>query len=94
MSYWSEIFCKLRDGILNSRHIANLPDDAISPLSTAAKTGVYYGFAQITLTLEERKHTFSEEDTAVLPMVMSLGYNPFYGNKQLSAVSTVPEIIT
>lgn len=73
-----------------SNHIssasANLPDDSITPLSSVAKTGVYYGFAQVVPPHEDEEG-FRPEDLKVLPMVMSLGWNPFYKNKSLTAVS-------
>ncbi|KAJ7937280.1 hypothetical protein B0H13DRAFT_1588556 [Mycena leptocephala] len=50
---------------------ANLPDESITPISSVAKTGVYYGYAQ--------------DDIRVHPMVMSLGWNPFYKNEILTA---------
>ncbi|KAJ7507519.1 hypothetical protein B0H11DRAFT_2153194 [Mycena galericulata] len=50
---------------------ANLPDESITPISSVVKQGVYYGYAQ--------------EDVRVLPMVMSLGWNPFYKNEILTA---------
>jgi len=62
---------------------ANLPDDSITPLSSVAKTGVYYGFAQVVPP--EHVANFEPEDIMVLPMVMSLGWNPFYKNERLSA---------
>jgi riboflavin kinase len=65
---------------------ANLPDESITPLSTKAEMGVYYGYAQVIPPAEKRVE-FSLEDLMVLPMVMSLGWNPFYKNKQLTAVS-------
>ncbi|KAF9485404.1 riboflavin kinase [Pholiota conissans] len=63
---------------------ANLPDDSITPLSSVAKTGVYYGYAQVVPS-QEHEAGFSPEDLKVLPMVMSLGWNPFYKNKILTA---------
>jgi len=60
---------------------ANLPDESILPLSTAAKTGVYYGFAQVL----PPRDVDVPEDIKVLPMVMSLGWNPFYKNERLTA---------
>jgi len=64
-----------------------LPDEAILPLSTVTKTGVYYGWAQIIPDgTEEGKTGFRSEDLVVLPMVMSLGWNPFYKNERLTAV--------
>jgi len=63
---------------------ANLPDESITPLSSVAKTGVYYGFAQV-VPPHEHEEGFRPEDLKVLPMVMSLGWNPFYKNKSLTA---------
>jgi len=60
---------------------ANLPDESILPLSTVAKTGVYYGFAQVLPPRDDD----TPDDTKVLPMVMSLGWNPFYKNERLTA---------
>ena len=67
-------------------YLANLPDESLPPMSTMTQTGVYYGFAQVSPNNTEQRHVLSEEDSAVLPMVMSLGWNPFYKNKQLTAV--------
>jgi riboflavin kinase len=64
---------------------ANLPDDSIAPLNEASGTGVYYGYAQIVPSGDQATR-FSSDDTKVLPMVMSLGWNPFYGNEKMSAV--------
>ncbi|KAL0070942.1 riboflavin kinase [Marasmius tenuissimus] len=61
---------------------ANLPDESISAMSSTVKTGVYYGYAQIIPT---GSSDFTDEDKQVLPMVMSLGWNPFYKNKRLTA---------
>ena len=47
-------------------------------MSSVTQTGVYFGYAQVP--------DASDKDNGVLPMVMSLGYNPFYKNKQLTAV--------
>ncbi|KAG6918898.1 hypothetical protein DXG01_010553 [Tephrocybe rancida] len=63
---------------------ANLPDDAIKPMTSVAKTGVYYGYAQIIPTGGE-DIPLRPEDKVVLPMVMSLGWNPFYKNERLTA---------
>ena len=49
-------------------------------------TGIYFGFAQV-LPRKGSEHTLSEEDRKVHPMVMSLGWNPFYKNERMSAVS-------
>ncbi len=69
-------------------HTANLPDESITPLSIKVEMGVYYGYAQI-IPPQEYRGEFCQEDLQVLPMVMSLGWNPFYKNKQLTAVSNL-----
>jgi len=63
---------------------ANLPDESLPAMSTVTKTGVYYGFAQITPSANA-DHALSKEETSVLPMVMSLGWNPFYKNERMTA---------
>lgn len=55
--------------------IANLSDEAIEALVSGLETGVYYGWTQI-----------GQEGTEVYPMVMSLGWNPYFNNKKRSAV--------
>ena len=54
-------------------------------MSSVTKTGVYYGYAQVSRS-KDGKGVLCEADGKVLPMVMSLGWNPFYKNKKLSAV--------
>jgi len=63
---------------------ANLPDNSISPLSSIGQTGVYYGYAQV-IPPPEHASNFGPDDIKVLPMVMSLGWNPYYKNERLSA---------
>ncbi|KAI0751432.1 riboflavin kinase [Daedaleopsis nitida] len=63
---------------------ANLPDESIAPMSSVTETGVYYGYAQISRE-KDGTSVLSEEDAKVLPMVMSLGVNPFYKNERMSA---------
>ncbi|GLB33567.1 putative riboflavin kinase [Lyophyllum shimeji] len=63
---------------------ANLPDESITPISTVAKTGVYYGYAQV-IPPKDGESRLRSEDTKVFPMVMSLGWNPFYKNERLTA---------
>jgi riboflavin kinase len=53
-------------------------------MSSVTKTGVYYGFAQVTPP-RGKESTMRAEDSQVLPMVMSLGWNPFYKNERLTA---------
>ncbi len=66
--------------------VANLPDESIAPMSSVTDTGVYYGYAQVSREKDGRV-VLSEEDGKVLPMVMSLGWNPFYKNERMTAVS-------
>jgi riboflavin kinase len=75
--------------IMTTQHQANLPDESITPLSTSVKTGVYYGYAQV-IPPENEKIEWPSEDTKVLPMAMSLGWNPFYKNERLTAVGLHP----
>lgn len=63
---------------------ANLPDDSITPMSSVANTGVYYGYAQV-VTPSGDSTPMHRKDAKVLPMVMSLGWNPFYKNEKLTA---------
>lgn len=65
--------------------LANLPDDSIEEMTAVAETGVYYGYAQVIPPSDEAME-FGKEELVVLPMVMSVGYNPFYDNKKLTAV--------
>lgn len=55
---------------------ANLSEEAIDALISGLETGVYYGWAQI-----------GQVGTQVYPMVMSLGWNPYYQNDKRSAVN-------
>lgn len=68
-----------------SVRVANLPDESMLPMSSVTRTGVYYGYAQVSCdncgTVE-----LEAEDTQVFPMVMSLGWNPFYKNERMTAV--------
>ncbi|KAG6895136.1 hypothetical protein C0992_002981 [Termitomyces sp. T32_za158] len=48
-------------------------------MASIAQYGVYYDCAQVIPSM------LLPKDTAVLPMVMSLGKNPFYNNERLSA---------
>ena len=57
-------------------------------MSSVTKTGVYYGYAQVSRE-KDGKIVLPEEDGRILPMVMSLGWNPFYKNKKMSAVGTL-----
>jgi riboflavin kinase len=48
------------------------------PMSSVCKPGVYFGYAQV--------YGLSGQEGKVHPMVMSLGWNPFYKNERLTAV--------
>ena len=63
---------------LNPLTQANLPDESITPMASICKPGVYFGYAQV--------YGLSEQEGKVHPMVMSLGWNPFYKNERLTAV--------
>jgi riboflavin kinase len=60
--------------------------------------GVYFGYAQVSARRSDDQvdgpssGTLDEGQTQVYPMVMSLGWNPFYKNKKLTAVrrTTIP----
>lgn len=56
--------------------VANMNEEALEKMFNDFTTGVYYGWAQV-----------GEKDTTVYPMVMSLGWNPYYNNEKRSAVS-------
>ncbi|KAH8113399.1 riboflavin kinase [Phellopilus nigrolimitatus] len=74
---------------------ANLPEEALLPLSAATTTGIYYGFAQVLPRSDRASdsdsgsssgaRTLCAADREVHPMAMSLGWNPFYKNERLSA---------
>lgn len=51
-------------------------EEALEEMFTEFTTGVYYGWAQV-----------GEVNQTVYPMVMSLGWNPYYNNEKRSAVS-------
>ncbi|KAJ8663129.1 hypothetical protein O0I10_001306 [Lichtheimia ornata] len=53
---------------------ANLSDDAIEAMCTDFTSGIYYGWVQI-----------GDKSSEVYPMVMSLGWNPYYQNEKRSA---------
>ncbi|KIJ56543.1 hypothetical protein M422DRAFT_22706 [Sphaerobolus stellatus SS14] len=64
---------------------ANLSDDALDLIVTVAKPGIYYGYAQVVPPASEEQSNWDQEARAVQPMVMSLGWNPFYKNEKLTA---------
>lgn len=50
---------------------ANFPEEVVEELPEDIKTGIYFGFASV-------------EKDQVHKMVMSIGWNPFYGNRKKS----------
>ncbi|EHK44296.1 hypothetical protein TRIATDRAFT_146288 [Trichoderma atroviride IMI 206040] len=69
---------------------ANLPvDDALTPWIANIPSGVYFGYASLALPAShpDKPPSSSAADGAfsVFPMVMSIGYNPFYKNTVRSA---------
>jgi len=63
---------------------ANLPEESLASLTSAAPTGIYYGYAQV-LPKPDDEASLSNEDRGVCPMAMSLGWNPYYKNERMSA---------
>jgi riboflavin kinase len=70
---------------------ANLPvDDTLTPWIANIPSGVYFGFASLALPASHPDKPSSSSSTeagafTVFPMVMSIGYNPFYKNTVRSA---------
>jgi riboflavin kinase len=68
---------------------ANLPvDAAVTPWITDSTSGVYFGWAGLALPADHPDVAGGSEATgkfSVFPMVMSIGYNPFYKNTVRSA---------
>ncbi|KAG8423739.1 riboflavin kinase [Metarhizium acridum] len=67
---------------------ANLPvDSALTPWISSTPSGVYFGYASLNLPAAHPQKPASspEASFSVYPMVMSIGYNPFYKNTVRSA---------
>ncbi|SCV66892.1 BQ2448_5538 [Microbotryum intermedium] len=76
---------------------ANLPDSSIEPYAETLQTGVYYGYARVLdphhpqNSLAFSSSSSSSPNTTpcphdqVWPMVMSIGWNPFYKNQSRTA---------
>ncbi|KAF4125579.1 riboflavin kinase [Geosmithia morbida] len=79
---------------------ANLPvDDTVTPWISSVKSGVYFGYASILLPppaqadggaqqdedAQQAGSSTDERGFRIFPMVMSIGYNPFYKNTVRSA---------
>ncbi|KJE88368.1 riboflavin kinase [Capsaspora owczarzaki ATCC 30864] len=70
---------------------ANLPEDIANSMSEGISTGIYYGWASVTQSKASGSGSSSTPAPAapaaapVYPMVMSVGWNPFYKNEKRSA---------
>ncbi|KAJ4419748.1 riboflavin kinase [Gnomoniopsis sp. IMI 355080] len=66
---------------------ANLPVDAtVTPWIADAKSGVYFGWASLELPKDHpNANSTQQQKFTIFPMVMSIGYNPFYNNTVRSA---------
>ncbi|BGP19457.1 hypothetical protein JCM10213_006277 [Rhodosporidiobolus nylandii] len=73
---------------------ANLPDSSIAPYATTLQTGVYFGFARVLDNASVKPGSDASafegaaaggEHDKVHPMVMSIGWNPFYNNDTRTA---------
>jgi len=59
-------------------------------MTSAVKTGIYFGYAQVHPECPSGNASdLPSEDLQVFPMVMSIGWNPFYKNEKLTAVLNV-----
>ncbi|KAG6331033.1 hypothetical protein ID866_8054 [Astraeus odoratus] len=63
---------------------ANLPDESLPHMVATVEPGVYFGYAQV-LPAKGLESKLRPEDEQVWPMVMSLGWNPFYHNERMTA---------
>ena len=67
--------CPIMTSLMHTHtHTANYPASVVERLPPQLESGVYYGWAQV-------------EAGPVYPMVMSIGWNPQYQNKERSMVS-------
>jgi hypothetical protein len=65
------------------RLLANLSETCLQTVPSDLSTGIYYGYAKLCPSTRE---PVPVEDCTAFPMVMSLGWNPYYKNEKLSAV--------
>lgn len=65
--------------------LANLPEDTLHRLASVTTTGIYFGYAQVSPP-PDQPDALNEEERKVHPMVMSLGWNPYYKNEKMTAV--------
>ena len=66
---------------------ANLPvDDSVTSWISNVPSGVYFGYASLALPESHPDRPSGNSDAFLIyPMVMSIGYNPFYKNTVRSA---------
>ena len=66
---------------------ANLPVDDSLQWIKDIKSGIYFGWASLGLPSSHPQHNSSSQTNGfqIYPMVMSIGYNPFYKNTVRSA---------
>jgi len=57
----------------------------VTPWIESTPSGVYFGWASLFLPATHPDFDSTKPGPAVYPMVMSIGYNPFYKNKERSA---------
>jgi len=66
---------------------ANLPDEALEAMTSVTTTGIYFGYARVDPIVEctGQPGEVKDKELETYPMVMSLGWNPFYKNEKLTA---------
>jgi len=69
---------------------ANLPDESFAPYANDLYNGVFFGYASVNLPDEAQNPVGSntgekEEHEKVWPMVMSVGWNPYFKNEKKTA---------
>ncbi|CED82147.1 C4-type Zn-finger protein [Phaffia rhodozyma] len=73
---------------------ANLPDHSIASIASISLRGVYYGYARVLPQpshgasqsgLDTPSTKLEDQDLKIHPMVMSVGWNPYYKNERLTA---------
>lgn len=70
------------------QNTANLPDEALESMTSVTTTGIYFGYARVHPLIASTGELgdVKDEELETSPMVMSLGWNPFYKNEKLTAV--------
>lgn len=57
-------------------------------MTSVTTTGIYFGYARVHPVVESTGQfgEVKDDELETFPMVMSLGWNPFYKNEKLTAV--------